>query len=68
MEMIKLTDWFNPNNVSHIREYRYLQQSGSWREGFIPPNVLFSSIWQVELMAMMTDVYVQKMLQGKVDP
>lgn len=65
--MIKLTDWFDPTNTTHIREYRYLQQNGYWREGFIPNNIEFSSLWYVELMSIMTNVYVQKMLQGKVD-
>jgi hypothetical protein len=55
---IDVVDWFNPYDHEHIDAYKHLMEHGMWPEGFIPDNVEMSLNWNIKLMAIMTDCWI----------
>lgn len=44
---MSIVDFFNPYNNIHLMAYRYLCDTGTWPEGFVPKGVEFGATWQV---------------------
>lgn len=61
-----LTDWFDPYNMTHIRAWQHVSQTGAWPEGFIPEDVEVNRLWQVTIPAKMADAWVDVMSRGVV--
>jgi hypothetical protein len=60
---VNFAEWFDVNNIDHIRAYVHLRITGMWPEGFIPDNVEMGSIWQVDLMQKMAEEWMIHMLR-----
>ncbi len=37
-ECIKLSTWFNPMDIAHVRAWKHLCDKGVWPECFIPKH------------------------------
>lgn len=59
---MNIYDWFNPNDVEHLKAYNYLMNTGFWPKDFIPKDVVFSSCWQSELTSKMAAFWVKEKL------
>lgn len=59
---MNIADWFNPMDLNHIQAYRHLERHGHWPEGFLPDGIEMSSVWQVDLIARMSECWIQHML------
>lgn len=59
---MKISQWFNPRNLNHVKAYDHLQRIGTWPENFIPEDITFDSHWQFIIRSDIADVYVDEML------
>jgi len=51
-------EWFDPNNIEHIKAYSHLQKTGVWPIGFIPDSINMDTGWQVILFQKITDEWI----------
>jgi len=53
-----LFEWFDPWDIRHREAYQHLRKKGFWPEGFIPKNILLSSISVIQVQAKLADALV----------
>lgn len=63
---MKITEFFNPYNMEHIKAYKHLLTYGFWPERFLLANIEYSTGWQAVLAFKMADVWVEQVLVGNV--
>ncbi len=51
-------DWFDIDNMDHLKAYKRLAVTGAWPEGFIPDNVEMNPGWAATLAFGMANAYV----------
>lgn len=66
-EKIDFNDFFDVNDVDHIKAFIHIQNTGMWPEGFIPDNCVFSNVWHVQLYAKLADAYVEQFMVNICD-
>ncbi len=60
---MNILDYFDVNDIDHIRAYRNLQETGMWPEGFIPEGTTFPPYaWQSSIAMMLADAWVSHAL------
>ena len=47
-KVVPFADWFDPNDIEHLRVFRHVSAGKAWPEGFLPENVELTSLWLVE--------------------
>lgn len=57
-----IIDWFDPNNIEHLKAYRELEHIGMWPKDFLPENILFTPTWNVGIMNKLADCYLRDKL------
>lgn len=57
-----ITDYFDPEQISHIRAYQHLKDRGQWPEGFVPEDCEFVVGWQFDLAFKIANTWVEQML------
>ena len=69
---MNILDWFDPENIEHLKAYKYLQDTGVWPKGFLPedvdnifisalePNIL--TVWRSHLANRLADRYIEQKL------
>ena len=62
---MNLLDWFDPDNIEHLKAYAELEKTGIWPVGFIPEGIKFPSIWHVTLNSILASKYVELVLNKK---
>ncbi len=56
---MNILDFFDVNDIEHIRAYRNLQNTGMWPKGFIPEGTTFPPYaWQSSVASMLADAWV----------
>jgi len=58
-------EWFDPNNIEHLRAYKHLQNAGAWPEGFKPGNIYMESFWQIMLAGKIANAWIEYKLANK---
>jgi hypothetical protein len=61
---VKITDWFNPLCLEHIKAYQHLRDKGSWPSGFLPKEVDFPIGWQTIIAFKLANEWVASVLQS----
>lgn len=62
---IDILEFFDINNIDHIKAYHKLLKTGLWPEGFIPSNVTFNvTAWMYDLAIEIANAYVETCLKG----
>lgn len=51
-------DWFDIDDMDHLRAYKHLVTTGSWPKGFIPDNIEMNPGWQTTMAFGMANAYV----------
>ena len=62
-----ILQWFDIENMAHLKAYRSLCATGVWPLGFIPKGVEMTPQWQVGLAGKMASKYIQDKLGGLGD-
>ncbi len=57
-----IVDWFDPNNIEHLKAYRELEHTGIWPKEFLPENILFTQVWHVGIACKLADCWLQEKL------
>ena len=63
---MKIEDWFDPENIEHVKAYDELQQRGIWPKGFLPEDIEMGNCWQVLLMSKLADKYIESKLKDGI--
>jgi hypothetical protein len=59
MENQSIVDFFDVNNVDHIKAYDTLEKTGMWPIGFISDDINFPNNWHILLTFKMTDAWIK---------
>jgi len=54
-------EWFDVDDLGHIKAYCHLERTGFWPKGFIPDNVVMHPQWALLLQSKMADAWVHHM-------
>jgi len=57
-----IVDFFDPNDIEHIKAYRHLELTGTWPEDFLPNSAEFFPGWQIAIEMKLASAYVNYML------
>jgi len=57
-----ISEWFDPQNIKHIRAYDHLQRTGIWPPKFIPDTIKYDPHWRFMLMSDMVEMYIDNMI------
>lgn len=64
---MKLSKWFDPNNIEHIKAYYYLYSNGQWPEKFInymkENNVFIDQYWDSLIKTKIVDAWINYKLK-----
>ena len=63
---MKVTDFFDPYDIAHIKAYKNLQETGFWPAFFLPENIEIPDNWQITIMAVFTEAWISKALNGHI--
>jgi len=61
MEKMDFVDWFETENLDHIKAYVFLSENGHWPNGFIPDNIVMDANWYPNLCSKLANTYVDHM-------
>lgn len=59
---MKIQDWFDPNNIEHLKAYRHLEEEGFWQAGFIPNYITFDVGWQISILSKLANAWLNSKL------
>ena len=51
-------EWFNPEDIEHLRAYRILQKTGSWPVDFVPESIWIEPGWQAILAFQLANKWI----------
>ena len=64
---MKITDWFDPTVIEHIKAYHHLQLNGFWPNGFLPNGIEMPSRWQVTIQAKIANQWINLLLHHQME-
>ena len=56
-------EWFDVNNIEHIKAYKHLSQTGFWPEGFITDDKTLPCFWQSILSHKLAQAWIDNNLK-----
>ncbi|HUS48669.1 MAG TPA: hypothetical protein VMZ91_00750, partial [Candidatus Paceibacterota bacterium] len=60
---MKFLEWFDLNNICHLKAYKHLQTKGMWPKGFISDDMEMDINWSISIMSRMADALVNLKLK-----
>jgi hypothetical protein len=57
-----IQDWFDPDNVEHVKAYKHLRENGVWPVGFVPEHITLNACWVVAIIAKLADRWIDSKL------
>jgi hypothetical protein len=61
-----IAEFFDPCNIIHLQAYDHLLRTGSWPEGFFPPNVDMYRSSNNEVNELIARCHVTAFLNGEL--
>lgn len=56
---MRINEWFDPNDIDHVKAYVHLRDRGTLPDDFyIPCNIIFNEGWQSLIISKMADAWV----------
>lgn len=59
---MKISEWFDPCVMAHVRAYKHLSDKGEWPKGFVPEGLEFPPGWQIIIQAKLAREWVSLIL------
>lgn len=59
---MKITEWFDPCVIDHVKAYRHLQNRGCWPQDFIPEGMTFPEGWHIIIAFKLANEWVKLIL------
>lgn len=47
---MKIEDWFDTNNLEHLRAFEHLNKTGAWPVGFLPEDIEIDSLSSMRIL------------------
>jgi hypothetical protein len=63
---MKITEFFDPYNMEHIKVYKELITHGFLPNGFAPEDIEYDNAWQVLIAFKMAGAWTEQVLVGNV--
>ena len=63
--MEKFSDWFDPNNMQHLKAFKHLCDTGVWPEGFIPNTVELGNLWHFVAVSTLAKAWLEHKLDNE---
>lgn len=63
---MKINEWFDIENIEHIKAYYHLQNRGIWPKDFIPNKIIFDQGWQIVLMHKFASAHIAEKLESLI--
>ena len=60
---MNIADWFDVNNIEHLKAYKHLEDTGFWPKNFLPEEMEMPALWGVSLAHKLADAYIDMMLR-----
>ena len=57
-----VVEWFDVNNIEHLRAFSHVTKKGSWPEAFIPSDLEFPPGWNIAIAAKLASAYMEEKL------
>ena len=57
---MKISQWFDANNIGHLKAYRHLERNGFWPTGFIPEDIEFENGWHILVLSKLADALLDE--------
>jgi len=51
-------EWFDPDNIIHVKAYFKLQCTGMWPEDFLPQSIFIEPGWQALLAFKLANYWI----------
>lgn len=72
MKTIRISDWFDPNNMEHMMAWNHLNITGSWPGDFWQKIVKDDRIeihtcWQGAIASKLADAFTKRKLENKTN-
>jgi len=64
---MKITEWFDPTVIEHIKAYAHLKYNGFWPDGFLPDGIEFPPVWQSTIQAKIADKWIDLVLHHQME-
>lgn len=61
---MNIVDWFDLDNIEHLKAYRHLGTTGMWPKDFLPGNIVIKTGWNFQLMIKIADRFIKEKLQN----
>ena len=55
-------DWFDVDNIDHVRAYQHLKDTGIWPYNFLPDLVTMTPGWEMTITHRMANRYARNMV------
>lgn len=65
MEKNKISEWFDPCNMEHLKAYSFLEDNGFWPDNFILKDLKMDADWQYLIRFKMAEAWLNYKLHGK---
>ncbi len=59
---MKITEYFDPCVIEHLRAFKHLQNNGFWPTDFLPDGIEFPELWQITLQSKMAGEWINLIL------
>lgn len=63
---MKITEFFDPYNMEHIKAYEEMLIHGFLPNGFAPEDIEYDNAWQVLIAFKMAGAWTEQVLTGNV--
>ncbi len=58
-----MSDWFDPQNVEHLKAYKHLCKTGTWPAHFLPNNIEIKPLCSTLIRSKLADEWVKHKLE-----
>lgn len=59
---MKISEYFDPENIDHLKAWNHLSMKGAWPVGFLPDDIEIEPMWAYVVSFKMAKVYVKEKL------
>ena len=67
---MSIVEWFDPHSREHLEAWRFLSETGSWPEGFVPKVyggefIEFPLLWNISILHKIAERWINHVLSEK---
>ena len=63
-EKISFCEWFDVDNMEHLKAWQHLEKEGTWPKHFVPADVEMNNNWYLTCQVKMADAWLELKTRG----